>query len=144
MPESLKRLSDYFPAAELLRDGRFAHLDEAGTAHPDSLVFCQNLAFLEAANANPNVTAVITTPELADEVRAPAVAVSADPRLAFFRIYRQLVDAGLAYPSMAFGRGEGCDIHPSAVVSPRTRIGDRVTIAANAVIEDFVEIGDDS
>jgi UDP-3-O-[3-hydroxymyristoyl] glucosamine N-acyltransferase len=144
MSESLKRLSDYFSAAELLRDGSFAHLDEAGTVQPRSLVFCQNLAFLETANANRNVTAVITTPELAAEVRAPGVAVSVNPRLAFFRIYRQFVAAGLAYPPMAFGMGEGCDIHPSAVVSPRTRIGSRVTIAANAVIEDFVEIGDGS
>ncbi len=144
MSESLKRLSDYFSAAELLRDGSFAHLDEAGTVQPRSLVFCQNLAFLETANANRNVTAVITTPELAAEVCAPGVAVSANPRLAFFRIYRQFVAGGLAYPPMAFGMGEGCDIHPSAVVSPRTRIGSRVTIAANAVIEDFVEIGDGS
>lgn len=142
MPESLNRLSDYFPAAELLRDGSFAHLDEAGTAQPDSLVFCQNLAFLEIANANPNVTAVITTPELAAEARASGVVVSANPRLAFFRIYQKFAATGLACPSMTFGVGEGCDIHPSAVVSPRTRIGNRVTIAANAVVDDFVEIGD--
>src|SRR3989338_7447894 len=138
MPESMKRLSDHFSTTEVLRDGSFAYLDEAGTTQPDSLVFCQNLAFLETANANLNVTAVITTPELAAEVSAPGVAVSDNPRLAFFRLYRQFVAAGVAYPPMRFGRGEGCDIHPSAVVSLRTRIGDRVTIAANAVIEDFV------
>jgi UDP-3-O-[3-hydroxymyristoyl] glucosamine N-acyltransferase len=102
------------------------------------------LAYLEIANANPNVVAVITTAELAVEVSAAGVVVSANPRLDFFRIYRQVVAAGLACPPMEFGMGEGCDIHPSAVISPRTRIGNRVTIAANAVIEDFVEIGDDT
>lgn len=144
MPESMKRLSDHFSTAEVLRDGSFAYLDEAGTTQPDSLVFCQNLAFLETANANSNVAAVITTPELAAEARAAGVVVSTNPRLAFFRLYRQFVAAGVAYPPMKFGLGKGCDIHPSAVVSPRTRIGDHVTIAANAVIEDFVEIGDNT
>ena len=144
IPENLKRLSDSFSTTEILRDGAFAYLDEAGTTQPNSLVFCQNLAFLEIANANPNVVAVITTPELATEACAPGLAVSANPRLAFFRIYRQVAVADLAYPTKAFGQGVGCNIHPSAVVSSRTRIGNPVTIAANAVIEDFVEIGDNT
>lgn len=144
MPETLKRLSAYFPAATVVRDGAFSYLDEAGTIQRDSLVFCQNLAFLETANANPNVTAVITTPELATEARMPGVVACADPRLAFFRLYSRLVADNKAYPPMAFGLGEGCDIHPGAVISPRSHIGNNVTIAANAVIEDYVEIGDGS
>lgn len=136
------KLSDYFSTAELLREGGFSNLDEAGATQSDALVFCQNLAYLEMANANSNVVAVITLPELAADVSASGVAISANPRLSFFRIYRQVVAAGLTYPAMMFGQGAGCNIHPSAVVSPRTRIGDHVTIAANAVIEDFVEIGD--
>ena len=144
MHEPAKRLSDYFSNAEILRDGTFAFLDEAGSTQPGILAFCQNIAFLETANANPNVVGVITTPELAAEARAPAVAASANPRLAFFRIYRQISAAGMDYPDRMFGLGKGCDIHPSAVLSPRSRIGNNVTIAANVVIEDMVEVGDNS
>ena len=144
MPKNLKRLSDSFSITEILRDSAYAYLDEAGTVHPNSLVFCQNLAFLEIANANPNVVAIITTPELATEACAPGVAVSTNPRLAFFRIYRQVAVADMAYSPSAFGQGTGCNIHSSAVVSSRTRIGNHVTIAANAVVEDFVEIGDNT
>lgn len=141
---SLHKLSDYLQAVEILRDGTFGQLDEVITTQPGSLVFCQNIAYLEIANANANITAVITTPELAAEVRVPGLAIAANPRLSFFRLYRRLAEAGQMEPAMVWGQGKGCDIHPRAVVSPRTRIGNHVTIAANAVIEDFVEIGDNT
>lgn len=144
MAGSLQKLSDSLQSSEILRDAMFGHLDEAATTQPDSLVFCQNIAYLEIANVNPHITAVITTSELAAETRVPGLAVSANPRLTFFRLYRRLAESGQMEPSMAFGQGEGCDIHPRAVVSPRTRIGNHVTIGANAVIEDFVEIGDNT
>lgn len=139
-----QKLSDYLQPSEILRDGAFGQMDEVATTQPGSLVFCQNIAYLEIANANPNITAVITTPDLAAEARAPGVAATSNPRLAFFRLYRRLAESGQMEPSMVFGQGEGCDIHPRAVVSPHTRIGNHVTIAANAVIEDFVEIDDNT
>lgn len=142
MGKNAYRLSDFFSSPDLVRDGAFTHLDEAEARETGALVFCQNLAFLELANANPNVTAIITTPELAPEARAPAVATSADPRLAFFRIYGGLAADDAAPEPAGPGVGEACQIHPGAAISNRARIGSGVTIAANAVIESDVEIGD--
>jgi UDP-3-O-[3-hydroxymyristoyl] glucosamine N-acyltransferase len=45
---------------------------------------------------------------------------------------------------MEFGRGEGCRIHPTAVVSPKSWIGDRVEIAPHAVIEAYSAVDRDS
>lgn len=143
MDRDVHRLSDFFSSPDLVREGAFTHLDEAEAQEKGALVFCQNLAFLELANANPNVAAVITTPELASEARVPAVATSADPRLAFFRMYGRLAADGEVQEPAVPRIGEACDIHPGAVISSRARIGNRVTIAANAVIESHVEIGDD-
>ena len=137
--------SEYFPAPSVVRDGSFSHLDEADTSRSASLVYCQSLHYLEAAAENPNVSAIVTTPALAGESITPSKAVIAtvDPRFAFFNLYAAFHEAGMSQPDMDFGVGEGCHIHPAAVVSPRARIGNRVEIGANAVIEDFVHIMDD-
>lgn len=137
--------SEYFPPSSVVRDGSFSHLDEADSSRSGSLVYCQSLHYLEAAAENPNVAAIVTTPALAGESITPSKAViaMADPRFAFFSLYAAFHEAGMSQPEMDFGVGEGCRIHPTAVVSPRVRIGNRVEIGANAVIEDFVHIMDD-
>jgi UDP-3-O-[3-hydroxymyristoyl] glucosamine N-acyltransferase len=139
-------VSDWFAEDAVRRNGRFAQLDEADTSHPGSLVYCQNLHYLELANENPNVSAIITTPALAAEpIPDPrAVIVADDPRFSFFTVYAGLYAEGLNQPAMEFGIGEDCRIHPSAVVSPKAKIGDRVEIGPGAVIEDHVRIGDDT
>ncbi len=35
-------------------------------------------------------------------------------------------------------------IHPSAVISPEAKLGNNVSVGANAVIESGVELGDDA
>lgn len=138
-------VSDYFSSAEVKRDGFFSQLDEADTTNPASLVYCQNLHYLSLANNNANVSAVITTPLLANEPvsESKAVIVATDPRLAFFSLYAEFYSKERNRPKMEFGVGRECRIHTSAVVSPRSWIGDRVEIGAHAVIEDFVQIMSD-
>lgn len=138
-------LSERFPAASVVRDARFSYLDEADCSQADSLVYCQTLHFLEIAAGNPNVSAIVTTPALAKEVVAQAkgLVVAENPRFSFFRLYRDFQKAGLGLPKIEFGIGESCRIHPSAYVSPRSRLGSRIEVGANAVIEDFVEVEDD-
>lgn len=145
MSTKLFLASDWFPAPSVIRDGSFSQLDEVEAGSSGSLVYCQNLHYLELARNNPNVSAVITTPALASEPFRDSTArlVAADPRFAFFALYQQFHSKGLNQPTMEFGVGEGTRIHPSAVVSPKSRIGDRVEIGANAVIEDFVHVMDD-
>lgn len=136
------RLSEHFDGPRLARDGEFASLDEAESQSPGSLVYCQQLDYVLAAAANPNVSCIITKPEFLPEVKAKGVAFASDPRLAFFRLYRRLFDEGWLQPQMSFGIGSGARIHASAVVSDKARIGDGVSIGARAVVEDYSAIGD--
>jgi UDP-3-O-[3-hydroxymyristoyl] glucosamine N-acyltransferase len=138
------RLSEYFDRAAVLRDGEFAGLDQADAQAPLSLVFCQQLDYVQAAAGNRHVSCIVTKPELAQDVKDKALVLVPDPRLAFFRLYRRLFEESRLQPQMAFGVGSGVQIHPSAVVSKRCRIGDRVRIDAGAVIEDYSEIGEGS
>ncbi|CAB3804347.1 DapH/DapD/GlmU-related protein [Pararobbsia alpina] len=126
----------------MARDGDFEQLDEAETGEPNSLVYCQTLQFLEIAERNPNVSVIVTTPALARENVSKALVVVDDPRYAFFSLYTQFHARGIGAHRIEPGIGTGCRIHPSAVVSPHARIGDRVHIGAHAVIESHVEIMD--
>jgi UDP-3-O-[3-hydroxymyristoyl] glucosamine N-acyltransferase len=138
------RLSDFFAGAEVARDGEFDHLDEASSQTPGALVFGQQLDYLKVATANPNVSCVITKPELANDAGQKGVVLTADPRLAFFVLYRQLFAEGLIHSELEFGIDSGARIHPTAVVSKLARIGRNVTVCAGAIIEDYVVIGNDS
>ena len=143
--EEMFTVSDYFPPETVLRDGRFAHLDEADSQFPGSLVYCQNLRYLDVANNNLNISAIIASPSLAHEVNrdSTAVIVAGDPRLAFFTLYANFYADRFPVNEAAFSVGRDCRIHPTAVVSPRSRIGNRVEIGPHTVIDDFVDIGDD-
>jgi UDP-3-O-[3-hydroxymyristoyl] glucosamine N-acyltransferase len=127
-----------------VRDGDFEQLDEAETRESHSLVYCQTIQFLELAERNPNVSVIITTPALARENVSKGLIVVDNPRYAFFSVYMQLQAHGSKPRRIEPGIGTACRIHPSAVVSPYARIGDRVHIGAHAVIESHVEIMDDS
>jgi hypothetical protein len=67
-------LSDFFPA--LVRDGRFTRTDFTSARVPDALGYVMDSKYLSEANANPNVTCIVTT-----EVQASMV--DADKELAF-------------------------------------------------------------
>ncbi len=138
-------VSDFFSLDAVSHDGRFLHLDEADSSCPGALVYCQNLRYLCLAKENPNVSAIITTPTLATEPihNSKSVIIADDPRFAFFTLYVDFHAKGRNQPRMEFGIGKDCRIHPSAVVSSKTRIGDRVEIGPGVVIEDFVQIMDD-
>ncbi len=138
-------ISDHFATEVIVKGGSFATLDEADTSTPGSLVYCQNLHYLQKAAKNPNVSAVICTPALIDDLASAGKAIIAaeNPRHTFFELYLRLKASGDILPQISFGVGEGCSIHPSAVVSPKARLGNRVVIGAHSVIEDYCELGDD-
>ncbi|SDC54270.1 UDP-3-O-[3-hydroxymyristoyl] glucosamine N-acyltransferase [Pseudomonas guariconensis] len=139
------RVGDFFPPAAIIRDGNFAALDEVDTTTPGSLVYCQNLHYVKKAVANPQISVIICSAALAGEVADSKKAVIAadDPRREFFDLYLRLKAEEKLLPLMDFGIGEGCQIHPSAVISPKAFLGKRVTVGAHAVIEDYCSIGDD-
>lgn len=138
-------ISDHFPAQVIVEGGSFATLDEADTTTLGSLVYCQNLHYLLKAAKNPHVSAVVCPSALVDELTGTgkAIIAAADPRRAFFELYLRLKASGDLLPQMNYGIGEGCTIHPSAVVSPKARLGNRVVVGAHSVIEDYCELGDE-
>ncbi len=139
------RISDHFSDSDIVRDGSFFVLDEADTTTPGSLVYAQNLFYLQKAAENPCVSAILCPPSLAQELSksSTAVIVAENPRHRFFDLYVKLKALGKMLPQMDFGIGQDCRVHPSAVVSPNSWLGNRVVIGANTVIEDHCIVGDD-
>jgi len=135
-------LKDVFPAEAVVRDGPFIHLGHADSPSPETLTYADAVAYVDAANANPNVCAVITQPEHAGRVsKDKGLAVAPDPRRAFYDIHNLMLEQGSHRLGMTFGRGTNVRIHPSALVSEKTFIGNNVTIGENVVIKDGVTIG---
>lgn len=131
-----KRLSDYFSPVEVRRDGTFEDLGHADSVVAGTLAYCDTVHYLEMAGANPCVSCILTTLDLAAQaVAGKGVAVFVNPRNAFYRLHESL-DPGSS-------RGETI-IHPSAIVSSRARIGRGVVIAERVVIMDDVVVGDHS
>ena len=137
-------LSDFFPADAVEHDGTFTQLDECSSEKAGSLAYCQNHHYLKVALGNDDVSAVIVPKRLAREVDGHPAVVADDARLEFFRLYKRLSEEGLMRPDLEPGRGAGCEVHATAVVSDLTRIGDRVTIGARAIVLDGSCIGDDT
>lgn len=131
-----KRLSDYFDPSEVMCDGTFEDLGHADSVVAGTLVYCDTVHYLQVASANPHVSCILTTLDLA--AQAPSgkgLAVSSNPRNAFYRLHEGLDPYSL--------QGETI-IHPSAIVSSRARIGRGVVIAERVVIMDDVVVGDHS
>lgn len=138
------RAHDYFPSESIINNGGFSHLDETDAESPGALVYCQNLHYLKKALATNNVACILCPDVLKDESLATekTIVFCADPRVAFFRLYNQLAPAIDENEANTPVIGEHCNIHPSAVISPRARLGNHVEVSANAVIEANVVIED--
>lgn len=131
-----KHLSDFFSADEIRRDGCFVELGHADSAASGTLAYCDSVHYLGQANANPNVSCLLLTPDLVGKAAADkGIVVLANPRNAFYRLHEKLDNAP---------RQEETVIHPSAIISPQAIIGRGVVIAERVLIRDNVEVGDGS
>lgn len=111
-------------------DTRVSHVATLAQAGPGSLGF---LADSRHRRELPATRASAVVLAAADAPACPVAAlVSENPRLAFARI------ATLLHPEPAAARG----IHPTAVVAAGVRVPASAAIAALAVIEEDVEIGE--
>jgi acyl-[acyl carrier protein]--UDP-N-acetylglucosamine O-acyltransferase len=129
-----KRLSDYFGPVEMKRDGTFEELGHADSVVAGTLAYCDTVHHLAMAGANPCVSCVLTTSDLAAQAAAgKGVAVSVNPRNAFYRLHERLDPGSSAGETV---------IHPSAIVSSLAKIGRGVVIAERVVIMDDVVVGD--
>lgn len=124
-------------SAQLVRDGEFANLGFLSDPKDRMLSFVEARRFVHAALACPQLTCVLTRPELADQFPATlGLAVAGDPKRCFFEIHNRLAGETGFYGSDAPSR-----IHPSARLHPRcwvdeknVVIGAEVTVGPNASI----------
>jgi len=61
------KLSDFFDAREIVRDAEFTALGRAASDVPGTLAYAETVFYVAEVVANPQVAAVLTTRELADE-----------------------------------------------------------------------------
>lgn len=124
-------------SAQVVRDGRFANLGFVSDPKDRMLTFVEAPRFVTAAVTLPQVSCVLTTPELIGTFpEGTALAVADDPRRCFFEIHNHL-----AMETDFYGRGFASIIHESAWLHPRcwideqnVLIGPRVTVGPNASI----------
>lgn len=137
------KLSNYFKANEILVNGDFTSLGYVDSSKKGTLAYCDTVYYLKKANMNPNITCIITTKDLSGEIMPPKGIIASDtPRILFYKLHNSIMTKELPKVLPEYGRGRHCRIHPTAIISPRTKIGDHVTIAENVIIKDEVEIGD--
>lgn len=127
--------------AAVVRDGVFSNLGFLFDQLPDKLIFVEGRRFVAAARKAGGVKCVLCTEELAPSFAdAPGLAVAGEPKLAFFRLQRFLVEETDFY-----GDPLPTEIHPSARVHPRAWIAPQnVTIGPLTVVEANVSIGERS
>lgn len=137
------KLSSYFKANEIHADGDFSSLGYVDSSEKGTLAYCDTVYYLKKANANPNITCIITIKDIATRIEPQKGIVACDkPRISFYKLHNSMIAKALPKVLPEYGRGRHCRIHPTAIISPRTKIGDHVTIAENVIIKDEVEISD--
>lgn len=131
------KLGDFFDPKDIVREGTFLKTMPPKTAEPLSICFAVRSPILKDVLDNPNISAIITTPELAPFVDASrAVVVVENPQLAYYQLHNYLVE----HAGVAVHDEQG--IHPSAHLASSVVIGKHVIIEEGVVIEHGAMIGD--
>jgi len=117
----MKKLSDFLPCD---RDATIEYTYYSNSTLSNSICFVLNLEFLKEANNNKNISAIITTTELAPKVlNSKGLAVSNNPKKDFFELHNALHVKHF--------------IDDSAIISDTVKIENNVHIGKNVIIEDF-------
>jgi UDP-3-O-[3-hydroxymyristoyl] glucosamine N-acyltransferase len=111
-------------------DAEVVKVTSIPAATPHSLVFAEAAAAMRDALAS-GAAAVLVSPKLAPPDGVRTLLVIAQPKLAFARA-AQLLQPGEAVTG----------VHPAAVVASDARLGDEVSVDAQAVLEAGAQIGD--
>ena len=126
-----------FIALEVVTDSEFETLGFLSDPAPRMLTFAEHHKYLREAVHGAQVSALLTTRDLALAVPPRmGLAVTAYPRRDFFRLHNALAHQTAFYGEPIASRiDESACIHPRASVSPHgVSLGPDVTIEANAVI----------
>jgi len=138
-------ISDFFEENQIVMDGEFRTLGYVDSSISGTLAYGDTACHLKIASMNKNISCIITREDMANYVSGEKGFIfSIQPRNTFYKLHNRLMQSegyGLQIDS---GIGHNCVIHPSAIVSEKTKIGNNVTILENVVIKDGVTIGDNT
>lgn len=131
MAKSLAEIASFL-GAKLIGDGsiEIQGLATLSAAQSGDLSFLANMAYKDQLSST-EASAVIVHPKQADDCKTAAIVLD-NPYLGYARV-SELFDS---LPEAV------ASIHPSAVISSKAQLGEGVSIAANAVIEDHAIIAD--
>ena len=117
------------------RDTEVLHTHYANSPLEKSICFVMTLEYIEIANKNPNISAVITTQELSEQVdENKGLIISGNPKKLFFELHNKLLEEG--YNSMNVSHY----IDKTAQIAESVKIYGNVKIGKNVIIEDFVVV----
>jgi UDP-3-O-[3-hydroxymyristoyl] glucosamine N-acyltransferase len=123
-------------------DFEFSNMGMAITKIPNTLSFLKDAKYCKNIVSNNNITAVITTTELAQEVSNLNFVIVDDPLKTFYEIYEIWASMKPKNHSII---SSNANIHPRASISPyNVVIEENVLIEENVVIKDDVTIGKNS
>ncbi len=145
----LTELAGLTPDLEVEREGTFEDLGTITHRRPAMLGYIEAEKFLKALTSNDGFACVITTRELAQRLpQHLGVAVSADPRRAFFTAHNRLAQGDFYGAKFDSTVDPTASIDPSAhiasegvVVGPRARIGPHAVILEGSRLGTDVSIG---
>ncbi len=135
-------LSDYFDKQSIIRDGTFIKTMFPKTSEPYSICYATQQFFLEVALSNSNISAIITTKEIAslvDETRG--LVVVENPQLAYYQLHNFLVENNLMSVHTEHFIHPTAKIAPTALIGKPVVIGEGVIISHRAIIGDYTVIG---
>ena len=139
----MNQLSQFVGAGHVVRDASFELTHYSSSPLPGTLCFALDAKNIRVANRNVNVTAVITSNEMVDEVDSSKGLIRVgNPQLEFYLIHNRLCESGSMSLVEEWGVHESAKIHHSVQLPPRCKIGKGVIIEANAYIEELSVIGD--
>lgn len=130
---------------EVCRDGSFHNLGFLSDDYPHMLVFLDDARFIGALRRHTNISAVLTTPELRDDVpRHMALGICRTPRLEFSDLHNQLAEAGFYWEDFDTFVDPLARVHPTACLpEANVRIGPRSILGPHVVVLERCLIGSD-
>ena len=136
------KLTECNVRATVAREGEFHRLGSTDADCSGLLAYADSLKYLHHAFANPQITCLITTAELAGLVPdRMGLMVAVNPRDTFYAIHLRFIHELRYVLPFEPGIGNGCRIHPSAQIADGCRIEDNVTIGEQVIVRSPVWIG---
>jgi len=132
----MNKLSNYY---KCIRDADIQFTHYANSKLKNTICFVLNLEYLKLANANDNISAVITTSEFSKHVdKEKGLMISDNPKRDFFNIHNML----LKNDFNTFNTKHYID--SSAKIADTVKINGNVRIGKNVVIEDYSVINENT